>query len=343
MKNLIIFLAILATLSTQAQVIYSNGELATGPRTARNDLAPLGYQWSEVQANAGDLFTCNALLGNAAVYNNAGTLNLLISDDFTIPTGETWNINSFDFFGYATDFGLTPAGNPIDVLRVAIYDGKPSLPTSNLIAGSLTNNVIDLANSPEAFLYRVDWSIGDVGVAPVLNKKLWKMRGNLQQTLSSGTYWVIWQVHAVDDFGIFFAPNTIIGNRGLPNFNAIIRNNVTNVWVPSFDQDVPASAPNYNMDYPFKINGTISTLSTNDNILSDKFKVYPNPANNLINLDSEIEINSIEIIDIFGRIIKEKSINSKSINLDISDLSAGNYLLKINSLNGVLTKKISKI
>jgi Secretion system C-terminal sorting domain len=342
MKKIVYSIAFLFSIYSNAQ-IYSNGELATGPRTARNDLAPTGYQWSEVQANTGDLFTCNALLGNAAVYNNAGTLNLLISDDFTIPTGETWNISSFDFLGYATDFGFTPAGNPIDVLRVAIYDGNPSLPTSNLVAGSLTSNVFDLANSPEAFLYRVDWSIGDVGVAPVLNKKLWKMRGTLQQTLSAGTYWVIWQVHAVDDFGIFFAPNTIIGNRGLPFYNAIIRNNVSNVWVPSFDQGVPASAPNYNMDYPFKINGTIINLVTSKNNLESKISVYPNPTKDIINLDSKISISNFQILDISGRIIKEANLDSNQSSIIISDLQTGNYILRLNAAEGILIKKIIKI
>lgn len=80
-----------------------------------------------------------------------------------------------------------------------------------------------------------------------------------------------------------------------------------------------------------------------DNTLSESIKLYPNPANDVINLSTSnsLSINKLEIIDINGRKIKSiKNIINKEIN--ISDLNKGLYLINIYSTDGMVTKKIIK-
>ena len=73
--------------------------------------------------------------------------------------------------------------------------------------------------------------------------------------------------------------------------------------------------------------------------------VYPNPAKEFINVEfsglSDENI-SIEIIDVFGKVVqKENRKNENGIfNLNVRSLAAGYYVLKISSGNSVIQKKI---
>jgi serine protease AprX len=65
--------------------------------------------------------------------------------------------------------------------------------------------------------------------------------------------------------------------------------------------------------------------------------VYPNPANDRIQL-SGIPLNTtIQIIDYTGRVVKTVS-NTKEV--DVSDLATGAYIVKVNQNNAFGTKVI---
>jgi hypothetical protein len=73
--------------------------------------------------------------------------------------------------------------------------------------------------------------------------------------------------------------------------------------------------------------------------------LYPNPANSNINvslLNSSEAINSVQIHNLLGKNIKEV-INSSSndVNIDVSDLSKGIYLVQITTQSDLkITKKL---
>jgi len=73
---------------------------------------------------------------------------------------------------------------------------------------------------------------------------------------------------------------------------------------------------------------------------STSIQLYPNPVSNLLNINSNEKVTKIEIFNISGQIITQLNGNSSSI--DLSNLSSGNYLIKIHTQNGVLTKLIVK-
>ena len=75
------------------------------------------------------------------------------------------------------------------------------------------------------------------------------------------------------------------------------------------------------------------------------FNLYPNPANNkiTINLPKNNDKISYQIYDIMGRIVLEGMINNKNeINVDISVLSDGFYLIQIKSTNHSSSLKFIK-
>ena len=83
-------------------------------------------------------------------------------------------------------------------------------------------------------------------------------------------------------------------------------------------------------------------LSTNVNKIANKFKIYPNPANDILNIktDNNQKINALILSDINGREIINQTINTG--NIKVSELEKGIYFLKIDSDNGIFTKKIIK-
>lgn len=80
-----------------------------------------------------------------------------------------------------------------------------------------------------------------------------------------------------------------------------------------------------------------SALS-NEEIKSDEFKIYPNPTDNLINIKSKRNIDSVELYDIFGKLILLQSEQFESINVE--NLNSGLYLIKIYSEGTKTVKKV---
>uniref|UniRef100_UPI004049BBD4 T9SS type A sorting domain-containing protein n=1 Tax=Flavobacterium sp. TaxID=239 RepID=UPI004049BBD4 len=80
-------------------------------------------------------------------------------------------------------------------------------------------------------------------------------------------------------------------------------------------------------------------LSQNFNQNNLEVSLYPNPANNVLNIEMTNEVKSIEIYNIQGQ--KVKAANQKQIN--VSDLASGMYMIRIQDTeNAVSTKKFMK-
>lgn len=82
-------------------------------------------------------------------------------------------------------------------------------------------------------------------------------------------------------------------------------------------------------------------LST-DGFFAQNYKVWPNPASTVLNFanNATSTINSIQITDLNGRTVKEVKGMVEQIN--ISELNAGLYFVKVNSNEGTGTTKIIK-
>ena len=87
-------------------------------------------------------------------------------------------------------------------------------------------------------------------------------------------------------------------------------------------------------DYINKLNCT--NLGLNDLELTSKVVVFPNPANNQINITTDLSIKSILITDALGRSTKLKLINNSA---DVSYLCKGFYNLRIITESGLCCNK----
>ena len=82
---------------------------------------------------------------------------------------------------------------------------------------------------------------------------------------------------------------------------------------------------------------------TENNYETEVVKLYPNPAREIIIIES-VNFNNpnIKIFNIFGQIIFEKTFNKENNQINIQNLSKGTYLVKISSGGKSISKKFIK-
>ncbi|MDD2191911.1 MAG: T9SS type A sorting domain-containing protein [Bacteroidales bacterium] len=84
-------------------------------------------------------------------------------------------------------------------------------------------------------------------------------------------------------------------------------------------------------------------VGLNDIIKQDNsITLYPNPANNQVNISSENIINSIEIFNSLGQSVYKTNVKSREKIIDINSLSKGVYVIGVNTENGYIKKKLIK-
>ncbi len=85
------------------------------------------------------------------------------------------------------------------------------------------------------------------------------------------------------------------------------------------------------------------TLGTNQlEILKRKIKIYPNPSDNIITIESFEEIYRIELFDIQGRLVNSELVKSDNHRFSVTQLTKGTYILRIHTQSGIQNSKIIK-
>jgi uncharacterized repeat protein (TIGR01451 family) len=100
----------------------------------------------------------------------------------------------------------------------------------------------------------------------------------------------------------------------------------------------------------FDFNEAVVTNTTHDSIIIDDLgiedeqlfavRIYPNPSEAVITIESDILIETIEITDLNGQFINGYFSNSNSTSLDLSYLTSGVYFIQMNAKGGSVLKRI---
>jgi len=93
----------------------------------------------------------------------------------------------------------------------------------------------------------------------------------------------------------------------------------------------------------FSIEGT--TLGVDEVAGAKQVTIYPNPVKDIATISNEgnKQLNFVSISDLNGKTVKSMKLNGETTEqVNISDLSAGVYMMNISSDQGSVTKKIIK-
>jgi hypothetical protein len=71
-------------------------------------------------------------------------------------------------------------------------------------------------------------------------------------------------------------------------------------------------------------------------VQNETFHIYPNPASGKVFISRKISDSqtTIEFLDALGNVVFSKIISSKTLELDISKINPGLYLVKLTDANG---------
>lgn len=100
-------------------------------------------------------------------------------------------------------------------------------------------------------------------------------------------------------------------------------------------------------EYGGDIQGTFRVSAYDASLSSDLFDnssfiVYPNPVKDVLNISYATEISSVRVINMIGQEVLSKNVNATSSQVDMSQLSAGTYIVNVTLGETIKTLKVVK-
>lgn len=93
--------------------------------------------------------------------------------------------------------------------------------------------------------------------------------------------------------------------------------------------------------YNYSCNGFPISVETTTENQNSEIRVFPNPSNGLVQIESDQEIIGIQVLDLTGKIVFTSTEKKVMQTIDLSELPKGMYLLRFETQDGVMqTKKI---
>lgn len=154
--------------------------------------------------------------------------NISMADDFTIPAGESWQIDQLISYSYQTGSTTT---STINDARIQIWNGSP-MSGGTVIWGDLTTN--RLASSTWGNIYRTTDTDPTNTQRPVMI-----VTSNVGTTLPAGTYWIEWRLGGTLSSGPWCPPVCSLGvavTGDALQFNA-------GTWAAALNGTSPNGAP----------------------------------------------------------------------------------------------------
>lgn len=113
-----------------------------------------------------------------------------------------------------------------------------------------------------------------------------------------------------------------------------------------FEKNFPSNAKSITWNVTGCSTGKECTSGITENAVNAEFMVYPNPAQEFVNVElksSYTKNSSIQFYNMMGEKLAEwNDLKSNTQRIDLTKLPAGGYFIKFNSGNGASAKKIFK-
>ncbi|WP_067146502.1 carbohydrate-binding protein [Pseudotamlana agarivorans] len=138
--------------------------------------------------------------------------------------------------------------------------------------------------------------------------------------------------------GVLVSDDAVPNNGSWDNYQALTAGSTITLPAGTHNVKIVASGTNawqWNLDkIVFSLENSLSTPE----ITQEDVAIYPNPANQIINIKSKVLINHIEVYNVLGAKVLEK--HSEFSTISVAHLKPGNYFLRLATANGSITKHI---
>jgi hypothetical protein len=333
------------------QGLTGDGAFTVAAYWPENTITNYGYSITQVKVFAFDNgFTSWTL----KIWSGADAANLLYSEDITdqINIGSWTTITlqeplAYDiadelWVGYTVDGlgGFSPAGRDAGP-EVDGYGNKIQLD------GGDWENMSDYGFhynwNIEAFI-----SLGATSQAialPISNNKIFNQKNaNKDRSLS---HFNIYSMGIGENEYSFLAEVPFVNGQTnyqyydrVDSWNTVVCYKVTAVWESTTDtcESEPARAKLSPPDDYVCVFLYFENIEESQ--LTEKISIFPNPATSQLNIQSEVEIEAISLVNAVGQVVLTKQIQGKDAVLDISNLFAGIYIVRVKTDKSATYKKV---
>lgn len=94
-------------------------------------------------------------------------------------------------------------------------------------------------------------------------------------------------------------------------------------------------------NYMMKIDDITVACDVNVDEYDSHVAVYPNPAQSTITISASESIDNIQVINLAGQCVYTMNANDSHLQMNVNDLSNGIYFVKVKTVNGISTSKIT--
>jgi photosystem II stability/assembly factor-like uncharacterized protein len=260
--------------------------------------------------------------------------------------GNSWSSISQNFGMNIDHFKVAPSDNTIKYLAIngtfyySLNDSAVWVASTLDLNGGRINEIAVHPTDPSK-----------VAIATTNSQKVYVSTNNGMTWTSIG--WdlpnfvaqaLVWQNNGNDglyvgmNYGIFYTDNTL-GNTWVPFNNGLPNVRINELEINAVDNKIYAATYGRGLWRSDLYNEALSISETEPN----DFNMYPNPADNEINLEwNRAEYVSIRIFNTTGKLVYyQKQLDLASgYRIDISFLEAGVYFVKLNANSGQVIKKL---
>ena len=323
-KLLLSFSLVLAFASTQAQNLYTYGFSGVSA-----DLTTAGWVRTNQSTSADATRLWNiagytATVATATFQNPFNAAPVAVGANSPVPNGQAGGGNSFALVNFASTTSTAATGATISnwlISPIVSIDNGDVVTFYTRIGKNTTADNASFADNLELRMstngaFTTDPAGGPTNVGDFTNLLV-----EVNPTLNLTDYPSTWTQYSY----------TVTGLTGPTDVKFAFRYFVTDGGPQGNNSDI------IGID-TFSVDRALST----DSFFRGNFAATPNPANDVLNIanTSNIAVNAIQITDMNGRIVKEVKGMTNQIN--VSELNAGVYFLKIATDQGTGTTKIIK-
>jgi hypothetical protein len=86
---------------------------------------------------------------------------------------------------------------------------------------------------------------------------------------------------------------------------------------------------------------TVDIITSVAEVDADQMVIYPNPATNMVNIESESDIISLVLYTYLGQVVTTLEPGINKAVLDVSNMNPGIYFVRLETEKGLVTKKIT--
>ncbi len=290
------------------------------------------FKFTTQCSNANDI-TISAITTDSATAtwanpNGSSSFEILIVPQGTPPTGifQTVTTNSFTFNGLNSY-------SDYDVYVKASCSNNVYSALSNISFSTLINYCVD------GIFFDNGGLNGNYSNSQYYTVTMTPSNPNEKVSVTFNSFSL---ENEVDRLTIYNGPSTTspyiveqYGFTGNNNPGTVTSTDASGALTFVFYSDGLNTAPGWNAT----VNCALLGISSFD---TDGMSYYPNPAKDAVTFSTKKSIKSIGVYNILGQLVKEQTANSNQVTVDISALSAGQYLFKVATEDNLSTIKILK-